>query len=122
MGDSLCSLVEAVAYANGAAEPDCAPSLASGTTTIDIQASASRYAISSVLSITKNTIIAGAGAANTIIDGGGATQVFNIAANVQVTISAGTRAIRARGAPRSRSGAVRRRTASTAAASRTPGR
>jgi len=49
MGDSLCSLVEAVAYANGTSEPDCAPGVASGTTTIDVQASANKYAISSVL-------------------------------------------------------------------------
>jgi len=87
MGDGLCSLVEAINYANGSAEPDCARGTASGTTTINIQASATKYSIPSVLAITRNTIINGAGAASTIIDGGGATQLFSIAAGAHATIS-----------------------------------
>jgi hypothetical protein len=87
MGDGLCSLPEAVAYADGSAEPDCAPGTASGTTTININANTVKYSITSVLSITKPTVINGSGPAATIIDGGGTTQVFNIAAGVSVTIN-----------------------------------
>jgi hypothetical protein len=87
MGDGLCSLNEAVTYADGSAEPDCAPGTATGTTTINVPASATKYTVSPTLSITKNTVIHGDGASSTTIDGGGARQVVNVASTAQVTIS-----------------------------------
>jgi CSLREA domain-containing protein len=45
VGDGMCSLREAIAYANGSLEPDCLPSPvpAAGTTTINVPASPSHY-------------------------------------------------------------------------------
>ncbi len=81
-----CSLRQAVAYADGTAEPGCAAGLASGTTTITVPAGT--YALSSgVLSITANTVINGQGASSTTISGANSAQVFNIAASIQVTLS-----------------------------------
>jgi hypothetical protein len=87
MGDGLCSLPEAVTYADGTPEPDCAPGTPTGTTTIKVPADATKYTVPGTLSITKNTTIDGGGASSTTIDGGGAVQVLNIASTAQVTIS-----------------------------------
>lgn len=81
-----CSLREAVAYADGTSEPACAPQAASGTTTINVPPGT--YTLTGGgLSITANTAINGQGAASTIVDGGNSFQVFNVAINVQVTMS-----------------------------------
>ena len=81
-----CSLREAVAYANGTVEGDCASTTQSGTTTINIPGGT--YTLSgSGLSLTRNAVLNGAGASSTTISGGNAVQVLNIAASVQVTIN-----------------------------------
>jgi hypothetical protein len=87
-----CTLPQAVAFADGTANSCGSPS---PPTTINLPASATKYSVSSTLSITKDTTINGGGAPTTVIDGGGAVQVFNIAASTNVvlggvTITGGT--------------------------------
>ena len=90
-GDGFCSLREATLFANGnAAEPDCAPGTASGTTTIVVPAGT--YTLrSQVLSLTGNATLVGGGAGTgtgaTTIDAAGHSQVFFIqdAANVAIS-------------------------------------
>ncbi len=73
---SQCTLPDAVAYADGAAEDGCAPGTATGTTTIMLPAASSDYLVTSTLHITAKTQIIGGGAAQTVISGGGAVEVL----------------------------------------------
>jgi len=75
-GDGHCSLPEAVDWANGGSDPDCAAGTASGTTTINVPAG--KYVVTSTLMISSTTNIVGAGASTTDIDGGGAVQVMYV--------------------------------------------
>jgi len=85
-GNGTCSLREATLYANGVAEPDCAPAPASGTTTIVVPAGL--YLLTGgALSVTGNAAIAGAGAAATEITAAGASQVFKVGAGAHAAIS-----------------------------------
>ncbi|HTP19633.1 MAG TPA: CSLREA domain-containing protein [Solirubrobacteraceae bacterium] len=85
-GNGTCSLREATLYANGTPEPDCAPTTASGTTTIDVPTGV--YVLTGgPLSLTGNAAIAGAGAGTTTITGGGMSQVVVVAAGVRASIS-----------------------------------
>jgi hypothetical protein len=89
-GDGLCSLPEAVAYADGTSEPDCGPGPVSGTTTIIVPASATTYTVPATLAITKNTTIMGGGATSTVIDGGGMVTVLSVASGAVVTLEGAT--------------------------------
>jgi hypothetical protein len=80
-----CTLPLAVAYADGAAEPACAPVTASGTTTITLPAGT--YTLSATLPLTANTVIAGAGASSTVITAGDSAQVLSVAANVTAALT-----------------------------------
>jgi CSLREA domain-containing protein len=81
-----CSLREAITYANGTPEGDCAPGTQSGTTTINLPGGT--YTLSgSGLSLSRNAVLNGAGASSTTISGGNAVQVLNVAASAQVTIN-----------------------------------
>lgn len=81
-----CSLREAVAYANGTPEGDCAPSAQSGTTTINVPAGT--YTLSgSGLTLSRNAVINGAGASSTTISGGNALQVLSVVTGVQATLN-----------------------------------
>ena len=83
-----CSLREAITYANGTAEGDCAPGTQSGTTTINIPAGTYTLIPSNGgLALSRNAILNGAGASSTTISGGNAVQVLSIAASVQLTIN-----------------------------------
>ena len=120
-----CSLREAVAYADGTVEGDCASTTQSGTTTINIPGGT--YTLSgSGLSLTRNAVLNGAGASSTTISGGNAVQVLNIAASVQVTINGVTISKGNAGNPRARAAPSSLRApaapATTAAASPTPAR
>ncbi len=92
-GNGTCSLREAITYADGTAEADCAAGTATGTTTINLPAG--HYVIANgTLSITGATVIKGSGASNTTIDANGTTQVLNVgaAANLMlrgVTVTGG---------------------------------
>jgi CSLREA domain-containing protein len=92
-GNGTCSLREAITYADGTAEADCAAGTATGTTTINLPAG--HYVIANgALSITGATVIKGSGASNTTIDANGTTQVLNVgaAANLMlrgVTVTGG---------------------------------
>lgn len=81
-----CSLREAIAYADGTSEPGCAAQPASGTTTITLPSGTYTLA-GGVLSISANVAINGAGASSTTISGANSSQVFNIAASIQVAMS-----------------------------------
>ncbi len=83
-----CTLQDAVAYADGTAEPGCAPGLASGTTTITLPASAAPYTVSSTLQFISgaNVILNGAGVTSSKISGGGGVQVINVASGALVTL------------------------------------
>jgi hypothetical protein len=83
---SPCTLPDAVAYADGSAEPACAPAPASGTTTIDLPASTTPYTVSTTLSFTADTIVNGGGEAGTTISGGGAVEVVGVASGAVVTL------------------------------------
>jgi hypothetical protein len=80
-----CSLSGAVAYADGASQPACASGTASGTTTIMVPSSASDYTVMSTLTITAGTVIQGAGAAHTVISGGGSVRVLDNQATLVVS-------------------------------------
>ena len=65
-GDGVCSLREATLYANGTAQPDCALTPPSGTTTIVVPAGT--YGLAGMpLTLTGNASISGAGAAMTTV-------------------------------------------------------
>jgi CSLREA domain-containing protein len=78
-GNGTCSLREAITYANGTAEADCAAGTATGTTTITLP-SGPYVLTNGELSITGPTVINGAGAASTTIDAHGASRAFSVAA------------------------------------------
>jgi hypothetical protein len=80
-----CTLPLAVSYADGAAEPACAPGTATGTTTIDLPAGT--YALTGTLALTKNAVITGAGALSTVITANDSAQVLSVAANVTAAIA-----------------------------------
>jgi CSLREA domain-containing protein len=81
-----CSLREAINYANGGSQPGCAAAPASGTTVISLPSGT--YALTGgALSVAANVTIIGQGPSSTTISGGNSSQVFNIAASVQVTLS-----------------------------------
>lgn len=84
-GDGLCSLAEAIDWADGGSDPDCSAASASGTTTINLPAG--KYVVSQTLKLSGSTNIAGAGANTTDIDGGGAVQVVYVwpAGNVEIS-------------------------------------
>ena len=85
-GDGSCSLREAIRYANGTAEPDCAATPASGITTITVPAGV--YVLTAgPLSLTGNAAIGGAGATATTITAAGASQVLVVASGAHATIS-----------------------------------
>jgi CSLREA domain-containing protein len=85
-GNGTCSLREAVLYANGTPEPDCAPTAASGTTTINIPTGV--YVLTGgALSLTGNAAIAGASAGTTTITAAGASQVFVVSNTARASIS-----------------------------------
>ena len=85
-GDGVCSLREATLYANGTAEPDCAPAPASGTTTIVLPAGV--YILGGQpLTLTGSATLSGAGAPTTTITAAGASQVFVVASTARATIS-----------------------------------
>jgi len=85
-GNGTCSLREATLYANGTAEPDCAPAPPSGPTTINLPAGA--YILTGgALSLTGDATIAGAGAAMTTISGGGVSQVLGVSSSARVSVS-----------------------------------
>ena len=85
-GNGTCSLREAIAFANGTAEPDCAPGTASGSTTINLPSGA--YVLTGgALSLTGDATLAGAGATTTTITAAGASQVFTIGAAAHAAIS-----------------------------------
>jgi CSLREA domain-containing protein len=84
-GNGTCSLREAIAYADGTAEADCAAGTASGTTTINLPAG--HYLLTNgTLSITGATVIKGSGASNTTIDANGTSQVISVGAAANVTL------------------------------------
>lgn len=83
--DGLCALPEAVDWANGISEPDCAAGTASGTTTINLPAG--KYVVPVTLMISSATNIVGAGASSTDIDGGGAVEVVDVGPAGNVTLS-----------------------------------
>lgn len=81
-----CSLRLAVMYADGTAEPNCAPGTATPPTTIKVPAGT--YTLSgSGLSLTAGMTIAGAGAGKTTISGGNAVQPISVGTAAIVTIS-----------------------------------
>src|SRR6476646_6333532 len=85
-GDGVCSLREATLYANGTAEPDCAPAPASGTTTIVLPAGV--YILGGQpLTLTGSATLSGAGAPTTTITAAGASQVLVVASTARATIS-----------------------------------
>ena len=85
-GDGICSLREAVLYANGTTEADCAPGTAAGTTTINLPAG--HYVLSTgALSIAASAVIAGAGASTARLDASGSSEVISVVSGAQVTLS-----------------------------------
>ena len=86
-GNGTCSLHEAVLYADGTAESDCAPGTATGTTTIDLPAGHFILGIAGTLTLSRTTVLDGAGAASTIIDATGHGQIFSVEASADVTIN-----------------------------------
>jgi hypothetical protein len=89
-GNGTCSLHEAVLFADGMAESDCAPGMATGTTTIVIPAGHFILDIAGTLTLSRTTVLDGAGGGSTIIDATGHGQVFSIQASADVTINAMT--------------------------------
>ncbi len=84
-GNGTCSLREAITYADGTAEADCAAGTASGTTTISLPAG--HYVLSGgELAVTGPTVITGSGSSNTVIDANGTSRVLNIG-TTQVTLN-----------------------------------
>ena len=89
-GNGTCSLPEAVLYADGTAESDCAPGTATGTTTIVVPAGHYILGIAGTLTLSRTTVLNGAGAGNTVIDATSHGQIFSIQASADVTINAVT--------------------------------
>ncbi len=85
-GDGTCSLREATLYANGTAEPDCAPGTASGATTISVPSGLFRLR-GQVLTLTGAARLVGAGPGATTVDAAGASQVFFIGDTASVAIA-----------------------------------
>ncbi|MGO9973778.1 MAG: hypothetical protein ACLP01_13425 [Solirubrobacteraceae bacterium] len=92
-----CTLQDAVAYADGTAEPGCASSTATGVTTIDLPSSTTPYTVSGttaadghevglMFTAGTDTIISGAGASLSTISGGGSMQVMSITSGATVTL------------------------------------
>ncbi len=84
-GDGVCSLTEAVAYANGTAEPDCSSAASPGIVTIDLPTGT--YALPATLEFSHSTTLVGAGASTTTISGGGSLQPIHVDSTGSVTIS-----------------------------------
>ncbi len=84
-GDGVCSLTEAVAYANGTAEPDCSSAASPGIVTIDLPAGS--YALPATLEFSHSTTLVGAGASTTTISGGGSLQPIHVDSTGSVSIS-----------------------------------
>ncbi len=83
-GDRLCSLAEAVDYANGGVDGDCSTIPRSGTTTIRLPAG--KYT-PATLEFSEPTNLVGSGPATTDIDGSGAHQVIAVDNAVTVSIT-----------------------------------
>jgi CSLREA domain-containing protein len=82
-GNGTCSLREATLYANGTAEPDCAPLPPSGTTTISVPPGT--YTLTAgPLTLTGSASISGAGAT---ITAGGKSQVLLVMQAATVSVS-----------------------------------
>ena len=86
-GNGTCSLHEAVLYADGTAESDCAPGTATGTTTIVLPAGHFILDIAGTLPLSRTTVVDGAGAGSTVIDAAGHGQIFSVEASADVTIN-----------------------------------
>jgi hypothetical protein len=83
-GDGLCSLGEAVDYADGNSDPDCSGAPRSGTTTIKVPAG--KIEVPGALELDNPTNLIGAGATATDLDGNGASQVLNVDSPATVLI------------------------------------
>jgi len=88
-GNGACSLREATLFANGTAEPDCAPGTASGTTTIVVPGGLYRLR-GQALTLTGGATVTGAGAGTTTIDAAGGSRVVEVGVQASVTISDAT--------------------------------
>jgi hypothetical protein len=84
LGDGHCSLEEAVSYADGTAEPDCAASAAPAGTTTTINLPAGQFTVPSPLKLLVSMNLVGAGQSSTDIDGGGTTEVIDVSATAAV--------------------------------------
>jgi hypothetical protein len=84
-GDGLCSLAEAVAYANGAPESDCSATAPSGTTTIDLEPGT--YSLGTTIRFTASANLVGAGASKTTLSGAGSNEVLFVKALATVSVS-----------------------------------
>ena len=85
-GNGTCSLREATLFANGTAEPDCAPGTASGITTIVVPDGLYRLR-GQALTLTGSATLTGAGAGTTTIDAAGGSRVVEVGVQASVTIS-----------------------------------
>ena len=85
MGDGLCSLSEAIDYANGTPESDCSSAAPSGDTTIDLEPGT--YSPGSTIELTEDANIVGPGASTTTLSGGGTNQVLSVETGVTATVS-----------------------------------
>jgi CSLREA domain-containing protein len=86
-----CSLREAVLFADGAPEPECAPGAPSGTTLIVVPASPSHYFLSTGLdlSVTTGSVVirgGGVGPLGTTTDGAGLTRVLFVGPSASVSL------------------------------------
>ncbi len=86
-GNGTCSLHEAVLFADGTPESDCAPGTATGATTIVLPAGHFILDIAGTLTLSRTTVLNGAGAGSTIIDAAGHGQIFSVQASADVTIN-----------------------------------
>jgi hypothetical protein len=86
-GNGTCSLHEAVLYADGTAESDCAPGTATGTTTIDLPAGHFILSIAGTLELSRTTVVNGAGAGSSVLDAAGHGQIVSVDASADVTIN-----------------------------------
>jgi hypothetical protein len=84
-GDGLCSLAEAIAYANGAPESDCSTAAPLGTTTIDLEPGT--YTLGSTIRFTASANLVGAGASSTTLSGAGANEVLFVKSLATVSVS-----------------------------------
>ena len=88
-GNGTCSLREATLFANGTAEPDCAPGTVSGITTIVVPDGLYRLR-GQALTLTGSATLTGAGAGTTTIDAAGGSRVVEVGVQASVTISDAT--------------------------------